>query len=65
MGIGDRERHQHVGFVTSEAKHQSLVTRPLFKIHALAFIYPLGDVFRLLVEGNHDRAAGMVIAHFR
>ena len=65
MGISNRERHQYIGFITSETKHHSLVAGALIAIQPFPFINALGDVCRLFVKGGHDCTTGIVKTHLR
>ena len=59
--IGDRRRHQHVGFVSGVAKHQALVARALFQ--RIGTVNALVDVRRLFTDGAQHRAGVGVKAH--
>jgi len=62
VGEVDGEGHETVGFFAGETKHEALVARSLFGVQTFAGVDALGDVGRLLVEGDHDGATVVVEA---
>ena len=60
---GDRQRHQLGGLVAGVAEHHPLVAGADVLALGGVLVDPLGDVGRLLAQGDHDGAGGGVEAH--
>src|SRR5690554_5072163 len=61
VGVDDRSRHQHVGFVAGVTEHQALVTGTL--VFRLGTVHTLGDVHGLLADDVDHATGGTVKAH--
>ena len=61
VSVGDRRRHQHIGFVSRIAKHQALVARAL--LQRIGAVNALVDVRRLFTDSAQHRAGVGVKAH--
>ena len=55
MGQANRRGHQLGGFVAGESEHHALVAGPLLLVEPFALTHTLGDVGRLLAEGDRSR----------
>ena len=63
VSVGNRCRHQHIGFIAGKAKHQALIASAL--IFQAGAVNALSNVRRLLADDVDNAAGGTVIADIR
>ena len=60
--VGDRRRHQLLGFVAGKSEHHALIACPLLVRIVIGRIHAHCDILRLLVDRCQNRAASAIEA---
>ena len=63
--VGDRGRHQLLGFVAGKSEHHTLIARTLLVRIVIGRIHAHRDILRLLVNRRQNRAASAIEAKLR